>query len=191
METSEYRIKMEMPYMNMDPFKQKSIHIVIDTIGYSTLATDMVFESYGIAESQDKQMTDIIVTPISKFTRGKINCIIYHLRKTAKNPGVYNKCVIYYTATDPSYYGYIMFNTETGKQLHKYNLEFGDDYLCRYLKASIASIQRNMFFDFYSKRFDELKEYNNKPRHIMCTSDYNNLIKKWKTFVSKDHMKIY
>lgn len=186
MENNIYNIKLEMPYLSMDPFKQKTIGITIDTIGKSTLISDMIFYSYGIAEAQDNKMTDIKVTAVDRFMRGKINCIIFNLKKTVKNPGVYDKCFIYHVATEPGYYGYVLLNTSTGKQVHKYGLEYADDRLCQYLKQSFNILPRKIFYEFYRTRFNEMRNLSKDKRHIMNLSDYNNLINKWKNFINED-----
>lgn len=186
MEDNTYNFKMDLPYLGMMPFKQKALNVVIMTINGSALVSELSSYSYGIAEALDNQGTDISVTLTDKFFRGKINCIVFNMKHTAKNPGVYDKCFIYQTTTNPGYYGYVLYNSKTGKQLHKYGLDLADDRLCQYLKQSIASIQRSMFFDFYSKRFDDLKTYNPNKRHIMNVSDYNNVINRWKEFIKND-----
>lgn len=186
MENNIYNIKFELPYLGIDPFKQKAIGITIDTIENSTLMSDMSFSSYGIAEPIDDKMTDINVTAVDRFMRGKINCIIFDMKKTVKNPGVYDKCFIYYIATDPGYYGYVLLNTETGYQVHKYGLEYADDRLCQYLKQSINLLPRKIFFEFYRTRFNEMRNHSKGTRHIMSITDYNKVINKWKNFIEED-----
>ena len=186
MEDKTYNFKMDLPYLGMMPFKQKALNVVIMTISGSALVSELSTYSYGIAEASDAQGTDITVTLTDKFMRGKINCIVFNMKHTAKNPGVYDKCFIYQTTTNPGYYGYVLYNSETGNQLHKYGLDLEDDRLCQYLKQSIASIQRSMFFNYYSKKFDDLRKYNPGKRHIMSVADYNDVVNKWKEFVKSD-----
>lgn len=186
-----YSLTLNMPHVIMDAYKQKAINITISTIEQSALSSEMVFNSYGIAEYVDDSEFNVIVTPVDKFFRGKINCLIFDFKKTKNNPGVYNKCFIYYTATDPSYCGYILLNTETNKQVHKFSLQYGDDLLCQYLKKSISTIPRQMIYDFYSQKYDETKKYNTNKRHICTIGEYNELMKKWDEYVKTDSSIVY
>ena len=120
-------------------FKKKQAHIIINMIDLSKLNDDMVFESFGNIkfDETDKSHKYPEISYMEDFNRVKTNCLIYNLKNTSKNQGVYDKCFIYNSVgTYENNYGYVFYNTKTGKMMHKYFVDYAEDTLCVKLKQS-------------------------------------------------------
>ena len=143
-----------------DNFKKRQALIIINTIGGSRLCMDMAFESYGhIAFSPEDTCNRYPeITYLEDFNRVKANCLIYNLKNTAKNQGKYDKCFIYHSAgTNGGNYGYVFYNTETGKMVHKYFIEHEYDALCVKLNESFNIMFKEPIYSFYSNKYDSIK----------------------------------
>lgn len=149
-----------------DNFKKKQAQLIINTIGGSRLCMDMSFESYGHIEfePEDKHNRYPEISYLEDFNRLKTNCLIYNLKNTSKNQGVYDKCFIYHSAgSNEGNYGYVFYNTETGKMLHKYFVEHEYDALCVTLNKTFNTLFKEPVYKFYSNKYDSIKGKNNDP----------------------------
>ena len=147
-----------------DNFKKKQAQLIINMIGGSRLCGDMSFESYGHIEfaPEDKSNRYPEISYLEDFNRLKTNCLIYNLKNTAKNQGKYDKCFIYHTAgINEGNYGYVFYNTETGKMMHKYFIDHEFDTLCIKLNESFNILFREPIYNFFSNKFDSIKGRSN------------------------------
>ena len=104
-----YDITLELPYTNMDAFKQKALAILRSTISMSALCDHMYFRSYGTCEFTNENHTKAHITETDRFTRGKIHCAIYQMFQTKYNPGIYDICIIFtHTVNNTTFYNYVM-----------------------------------------------------------------------------------
>ena len=181
---NSYLINLELPYTNMDAFKQKALAILRSTIAMSTLCDHMCFESYGMCEYTQATHMKARITPVDRFTRGKIHCVIFRMYRTKYNPGIYDRCIIFsHTVNNTTFYNYVMLNTETGENHHMFCLDYADDAICRYLKRFVMMLPRKKIYNFYSKKYDALKRKD--IANIPTVTDYADVIDEWNSFKSR------
>lgn len=134
-------------HFTCDPIKQKHSMIIRNLLERSRLQNQIEFDTYAILtfSDEDSLLKYPHIESIDTFSKSKTNCLIYNLKYTDENPGVFNKLFItFYQGKHISYYGYMMYNTETKKFNHKYfvSAEFGE--LAVSLNKSFHSIKRWM-----------------------------------------------
>lgn len=155
-----YNIKFNMPYIEADTLKQKHYSILLSLIGNSRLQEFMKFDGPGLitfAEDDTKHWNPI-VTRMEKYNRLKTNCLIYTLPENPNNMGYYDKLFIYWTAGSKiSYYGYVMYNTNTGKNEHIYFIDDNYNDLTRCLNQSFNALFNKELFAYYAKKYDAVK----------------------------------
>jgi len=114
-------LKFSMPYINCSNFKEKDTLIIRNIIAGARLGNMIAFSNYGNIsfKDEDKLHWNPIVIDLNTFIRSKTNCLIFNIY--SKN--VYNKAILYYsTMTNDSYYGLLLYNTETHKYSHIHNI---------------------------------------------------------------------
>lgn len=121
-----------MPYINCDNYKEKELMHFIGIISGSRTGLLLNGYSFGniIFNEEDKKHEFPIIMELDSFSRSKTNCLIYNI----KNDNKYNKLFIYQTLNkDNPYYGILVYNTETGKSVHIYNIEYDYTKLIIYM----------------------------------------------------------
>lgn len=182
----EYIIDLPICYENFDVFKQKSSIILKSLFEIGRINDFMKFYKYGLITTLNRKSDQIKVEETDKFIRGKTNCMIYNLTANKYNPNTYDKLIIYYNnvSRDTIWYGYILYNTETKKLMHKYYIEYADDELYHKIWNSFMSIHRQKIFNFYSDKFDCLKKHDYK--NVKTLRDYKILKEELEEFKHKD-----
>ena len=127
----EYKLSFNMPYINCDNYKEKELINFIGIINGSR--TGLLLNGYKYAnirfDDEDKKHEYPIITELDSFSRSKTNCIIFN-----SNEGRYNKLFIYQSLNkDNPYYGILAYNTDTGKNVHIYNIEYDHSKLIIYI----------------------------------------------------------
>lgn len=155
-----YNVEFSICYTNANVLKKKKCDILTSSIGTSRLAYFMTFENYGMINFSDEDTKhvnpEIIVQ--DKFNRLKTNCLIYNLKETPHNPNIYNKLVIYYEVCGKNgYYNYLLFNTETGKNVHITWIEDLVDMLLHRLNMTFNTMLKRKLFEYYSQQYDASK----------------------------------
>lgn len=155
-----YEINLAVNYQNFDSFKQKSALILQNLFAHGRIIDYAKFAGYGGITPLNDKHTQISVEEFPKFMRSKVNCLIFDLTYNKYNPGKYDKLFIYSSTTSRNtvWYGFILFNTETGKTMHKYCLEYSDDRLYQQIYTTLIKLSEEKFWDFYSLKFDALKK---------------------------------
>lgn len=178
----EYIIDLPICYENFDVFKQKSSLILKSLFEMSKMNDFIKFDKYGLITSLNKKSNQIKVEDTEKFVRGKTNCMIYNLTKNKYNPGIYDKLIIYYNAVsrDTQWYGYILYNTETKKLMHKYYIDYVDDKLYHKIWDSFMLLHKKKMYDFYSQKFDCIKNHDNE--NVKMLKDFKKLKKELEEF---------
>ena len=171
----KYIINLPICYQNFDYFKLKSILILNGLFKDGRINDFMTFDKYGIITSLNKKNDQIEIEEFDKFTRGKINCLVYKLTKNKYNPDLYDKLIIYYNnvSRDTVWYGYIFYNSKTNESLHKYYIEYADDVLSQHIWNTFMMLHKKKIYNFYSERYNALK--NKKIKDVKTIGDYNKL----------------
>lgn len=154
-----YEITLDFYYQTFDSFKQKCVLILQGLFAGGRMIDYARFHGYGLITTNGHKADKITIEETDKFNRLKTNCIIYDLTYNKYNPGKYDKLFIYRTnmSKDNAFYGYILYNTKTGKMTNKYNLDHMDDKLYQYIYMSIISLADDKIFEHYGKKYDALK----------------------------------
>ena len=143
-----YNLKFLFSYIECNNFKEKELVLLKNFISGARLGREIKFNSYATItfNETDKKHDFPIVTELESFTRGKTNAIVFDMENTVLNDGVFTKCVIYQTlCKNEGCFGYVLFNEETGKSTHSFNIEFDTNELVKHIYKSITSIpQRPM-----------------------------------------------
>lgn len=157
-----YEITLNFYYQTFDSFKQKGALIIQNLFGNGRMIDYAKFHGYGLITTNGHKADIITVEDSDKFNRLKTNCLIYDLTYNKYNPGKFDKLFIYRTnmSKDNAFYGYILYNTETGKMTNVYNIEYMDDKLYQYIYRSIINLSNDKLWEHYSKKYDSLKKRN-------------------------------
>ena len=154
-----YIIDLDFYYQTFDCFKQKGALVLQALFTGGRIIDYARFSGYGLITTNGHKADQITIEEMDKFNRLKTNCMIFDLTYNKYNPGKYDKLFIYRTNTskDNSFYGYILFNSETKKMINKYNLDFMDDKLYQYIYMSIIKLADDKLWEHYSKKYDCLR----------------------------------
>lgn len=173
-----FEIDLDIFYQNFDSFKQKSALILQNLFANGRIIDYAKFHSYGTVTPLDDRHSKIQIEELSKFTRSKVNCLIYDLTYNKYNPGKYDKLFIYSSTTsrNATWYGYVLYNTETHQTKHKYCIEHMDDKLYQYIYMSIVNLPNDKMWKYYSDKYDALKKKDIK--NVKTIEEYRE-VKKW------------
>lgn len=119
---SEYKLKFGFPHIDPSTLKEKDCNIVRACIAGSRHANDILFNSYGILNfsDDDTQHLNPVYEVNDKFNRLRTNCIEFGI-DVKGGDGKYDRLFLYKTKGHHiNNWGYVMYNTKTGKQKHKY-----------------------------------------------------------------------
>lgn len=125
------KIKFDHQCIKCDNFKSKQSDIIRSTIAGSRLNDDMKFKSYANIsfDEQDKKHVEPIVNELEMFHRTKTNCLVYDI--FSKNSD-FDTLYIYQTLfRRGGFFGFVLKNESTGKQWHKYFVDYAEDELVR------------------------------------------------------------
>lgn len=181
-----YEITLSFYYQTFDSFKQKGALIFQNLMGGGRMVDYAVFNGYGLITPNGHKADKITIEETDKFNRLKTNCIIYDLKYNKYNPGKFDKCFIYKTnmGKDKAFYGYIFYNTETGKSINKFNVEFSDDKLYQYIYRSIIDLPNDKLWEHYSKKYDCLKKRNGLSlKEIPVLKDWKEMHQYYEDFI--------
>ena len=157
-----YEITLNFYYQTFDSFKQKGALILQGLFAGGRMIDYAKFHGYGLITTNGHKADKITIEDTDKFNRLKTNCLIYDLTYNKYNPGKFDKLFIYRTnmSKDNAFYGYILYNTETGKMTNVYNIEYMDDKVYQYIYRSIIHLSDDKLWNHYSKKYDCLKKRN-------------------------------
>ena len=159
-----YDIDLAINYCTFENFKQKSAYILNALFANGRIIDYAKFSCFGNITPLNDKNNKIHVEELDKFNRTKVNCLIYDLTYNKYNDGKYDKLFIYYSTVvrDTNWYGYVFYNTQTGKTLHKYCIEYADDKLYQYIYKSILFLSEDKLWNHYSEKFDALRAHDKK-----------------------------
>lgn len=161
-ETTKYEINLDFYYQTFDNFRQKGALILQGLMAGGRMVDYAKFHGYATITTFDRKADKIVIEELEKFNRIRTNCIIYDLTYNKYNPGKFDKLFIYVSnmSRDNAFYGYIMYNTKTGKSVNKYIIEHSDDKLYQYIYKSIIELPNDKLWEHYGKKYDCLKRRN-------------------------------
>lgn len=181
-----YEITLNFYYQTFDSFKQKGALILQSLFAGGRMIDYAKFHGYGLITTNGHKADKITIEDTDKFNRLKTNCLIYNLTYNKYNPGKFDKLFIYRTnmSKDNAFYGYILYNTETGKTTNVYNIENMDDKLYQYIYRAIINLSNDKLWDHYSKKYDCLKNRNGLTlKDIPVHKDWEEMTKYYEDFV--------
>jgi len=181
-----YEITLDFYYQTFDNFKQKGSLILQGLFAGGRMIDYARFSGYGIITPNSHKADKIVIEYLDKFSRSKTNCLIYDLTYNKYNPGIYDKLFIYRTdmSRDNAFYGYILYNTETGKMVNKYNLDNMDDKLYQYIYLSIVNLPKKTLLNHYSRKYDALKgRYGLTLKDVPTFEDWKKVQQYYEDFV--------
>lgn len=178
-----YELDLAINYQTFDNFKQKGALILQGLFAGGRMLDYAKFSTYAIITPLNERNNKINVEEQDRFNRAKTNCLIYDLTYNKWNPGKYNKLFIYYSITsrDTGWYGYVLYNTETGKTFNKYCIDYSDDKLYQYIYRNIIDLANDKKWEYFSCRFDALK--NKDIKNVKTIKDYNEMKKYYEDFI--------
>ena len=177
-----YELDLAINYQAFDNFKQKAAFILQGLFSGGRMIDYAKFSSYAIITPLNEKNNKISVEEQERFNRAKTNCLIYDLTYNKWNPGKYDKLFIYYyiTSRDTGWYGYVLYNTKTGKTSNKYCIEYSDDKLYQYIYNHIIELADDKKWEYFSCRYDALKKKDLK--NVKTIKDYNEMKKYYEDF---------
>jgi len=118
-----FELKFEMPYIECGNFKEKEILTILNIVNGSRVGQKIGFSGYFNVSfnEEDKQHWKPIFTYLDNFSRSKTNAFCFNISDFDK----YDKIFVYYNGIrDSLYYGLLFYNSNTGKSVHLYNLDY-------------------------------------------------------------------
>lgn len=178
-----YEFDLAINYQTFDNFKQKAALILQGLFANGRILDYAKFSTYGIITSLNDKNNRINVEEQERFNRSKTNCLIYDLTYNKWNPDIYDKLFIYYSIVnrDNAWYGYVLYNSKTGKVFNKYCLDYSDDKLYQYIYLNIINLQKKKMYDYFSDRYDGLKRKDISL--IRTVKDYRDMKKYYEDFI--------
>lgn len=151
----EYKLKFTFNYLTVSNFKEHDFFILINHLTTGRFATKIKYlNPANISfENSDYKHEFPIVKTLDSFKRKITNCIEFELLNDHHNRGCYDRLFLYYTDCKTPSYGYVLYNTQTGRMGHKF-LIYGDiNDLFRCLNDSFHRMHADKLFDFYSRKY--------------------------------------
>lgn len=146
---TDYKLDLNFAYETCMNFKEKEINVLKNIISFARLGREMTYRCGATItfDETDKTHLHPNVHELEKYARSKTNGIVYNVLKSNKNPGIYDRCLIYHTEPHQvGSWGFVMFNSETGKSIHMYMV--GDDYSDLIQKLSRVINYANIRFNY-------------------------------------------
>ena len=166
-------------YLTTSVFKESLIYKLNSIISNNTTINDLTeFLGYGIITFDDNKHETWDVEVFDKFTRGKINSIVYKVKEDESlNPHKYDYLVVFYNNTKGyESYGYVWVDTNKQKTLLRFCLEFIDSIIPQHIMQDINSWKNYIIYELYNKpnlTFGEYKKGMNEYylKNKGCTYD--------------------
>lgn len=175
----KYRFELFRYNFNFDKFTNKQASILIKLITNSRLNNEIEFYKYGLVTFDNNDYSNKYpnIECLDEFKK-QTNCLIFKLHDSIKNMGVYDMMFLYQT-TGPNIgnYGYILYNSKTGKYVHKYFIEFDYNSLMQTINASLNLLSKLDIYNFYEEKYNYLMHQTN-PTIDITNFGYNKMIEK-------------
>lgn len=168
-ELNSYKFNFDIWKLTLSNFKQKESEIFRNIIKETRLGKILSFSNYGICDFEDDCHIHPIVDELDKFSRSNTNMLIFNISKNDFTGDEYNKLFIYQNLGKIyESYGYVFYNTETKKQIHKYCIEY-----------TLDNLLYSIYNTFYNYKINKkLSETINKDKFLKIKNKNNNSEKK-------------
>lgn len=132
--------------LNVSPLKEKEINKVIYILGQSRHAQDISFNCYAEctwAEGDEETHWHPIITELDSFNRRRANIAVFDVHVHDGNDR-FDKMFLYYSNNVRiSNWGYVLYNTKTGEQKHKYCIYDDMFDIILHINRELNKIQRH------------------------------------------------
>ena len=177
----KYDLALEYFYFDLGKLKESQIYQIKACLGGSRIGSQMHFCSFGRAyfEPEDVKHSHLIVEPVENYDKSKVNCVIYNLDYNCQNMGYFDKLFIYLNQLKDTYYGYVLYNSETKHSCQKAMIDPQEDYLINNLTRDFLTMFKQDILEFYLKKYKAIKEFaHNKDAYVPSIEDYNEMMEK-------------
>lgn len=179
MEGKDYSFEFFRFNFNTDKFNRRHALIIKNLVSNSRLKDELVFNSFGLItyNDEDKQHRYPNIEILGSEFNKKTNCIIFDLKESVKNNNYYNKLFLYHSSgPNIGNYGYVLYNTETGKYVHKYFIDYEYESLMCSINQSLNLLSNLEIYDFYKEKYNTLKIKNYISSIDITNKGYNDMI---------------
>lgn len=176
-------LKFMFCYQNCSVIKEKHYWNILAVLGGSRLNEHIQHIGQGRIEFEktDTKHENGKFESYPEYKRRYTNCMVFDLSKSPKNHiKKYDKLYLYYNEghKQPAY-GYILHNSKTKKQAHKFMITGDINDLMYALGQTVESLDRAEMLDWYKLRYDSVQCKNGKtPKDCPLDSTRDVIIRK-------------
>ena len=184
----KYNLKFGFWNINVDPIKEKEANKIIWILSQTRHAKDISFANYAeiTFDLKDDKHWNPIAEDQMVFNRRKSNCMVFDIHLT-RGVDYYDKLFLYHSNNKRiSNWGYVLYNTKTGKSKHTYFIYDDLNDLIGHINKALNSMMRKDDFSMahYESRgkvtgIDKTEYINwltgNLRIHDWCRNEYNDL----------------
>ena len=155
-----YDIHFDWHNINPSNFKQRMVSEISTMIGAGRMCEFFKFNGYARIDfhEDDVHHFNPFVEVQDKFNRTKTNCLIFDMPINNANRGYYDKMFLYHVnGTSVGNFGYVLYNTTTGKCTHKNYVDDAVDELVQSLAKTVNNMRRYDIHAIYHKKNNEIK----------------------------------
>lgn len=167
-ESKNFTCELQLFYLPVSNFKEKQSNILMNSISNGRLGQEIKFNSFANIsfEAEDKQLRYPTFKPLDGFARSKTNCLVYDVLETEKNPGMWDKCYIFMQGGHDVSYSFIMYNTKTGRMVHKFMIPLEYDSIVIAIQGVLDSIPRVLHIEKYAARLESPEKYQEYKKYM-------------------------
>ena len=137
-------------FFTCDPFKFSEVERMNKFMSICKIGEEVHFEGFGnisFDESDTQNRYPTITWDeeyLKEYSRKHCNCLVYNLDESYRNDGEWDKLFIYQTkrTNNVVWYGYVAYNTKTGKHSHRFFIEPEYDELFVNISNFLNSIKK-------------------------------------------------
>lgn len=184
----KYNLKFGFWNINIDPIKEKEANKIIWILSQTRHVKDISFANYAeiTFDLKDDKHWNPIAEDQMVFNRRKSNCMVFDIHLT-RGVDYYDKLFLYHSNNKRiSNWGYVLYNTKTGKSKHTYFIYDDLNDLIGHINKALNLMMRNDDFSMahYESRgkvtgIDKTEYINwltgNLRINDWCRKEYNDL----------------
>ena len=141
-------------YVDISTFKESDINRLKSSIlGKNDINELVNFIGYGIATFENHKHDRWNIECINKFTRGKINCLIFNVKEDeVYNPYKYTKLIVFQNLTkNIESYGFVWVK-DNERSLIRFCLDYIDDEVVKRIMEDLNSWKLHHIYSAYSHK---------------------------------------
>lgn len=150
----DFKFEVSHCYIGVSNFKETDINrLKCAILGKPDVNQLVNFEGYGVVEFESNKHDIWNVIFNDKFTRGKINCLVFSVNKDEKyNPYNYSKLIAFQNLTkNNESYGYVWVKDD-GHSLIRFCLDHIDDAIIQHMMQDLNSWKLHHIYAAYSHK---------------------------------------